>query len=106
MTDKYTWGIANLERKLADGAVYTAHWTLNAERVSGTETYSTGSYGSVGFSDPDPKYFIPYAELELSTVITWVQDALGDDTVTEMEAALSSALDNIEQPTGAAGVPW
>lgn len=106
MTDKYTWGIANLERKIDDGVVYTAHWTLNAERVTETETYNAGSYGSVGFSGPDPKNFIPYTELELSEVITWVQNALGDDTVIEMEASLSSALDHLEHPTDASGVPW
>jgi hypothetical protein len=106
MADTYTWGIANLERKLADGLVYTAHWTLSAERITETETYTAGSYGSIGFSDPDPENFIPYDELELETVITWVQDALGEEKVAEMEAALSSQLDSQQTPTDGSGVPW
>jgi hypothetical protein len=32
MADTFAWGIAQLERKLSDGVVYTAHWTVTATR--------------------------------------------------------------------------
>jgi hypothetical protein len=106
MSDTYTWGIANLERHLSDGAVYTAHWTLSAERVFGGEIISTGSYGSIGFSDPDPDTFTPYDQLTLPQVITWVQNTLDTEKVAEMEAALSNQLDQLVTPTDASGTPW
>jgi len=106
MADTYTWNIATLERHLDDGAVYTAHWTLGAERINGQDTYSTGAYGSLGFSAPDPTDFIPYDELTPEVVINWVQTALGADKVTEMEAALSTQLDLQENPDDASGLPW
>ena len=106
MADTYTWSIANLERHLSDGVVYTAHWTLGAERVTGGEVYTTGSYGSIGFSDPDPENFIPYDQLTESQVISWVQDALGEEKVIEMEDALSAQLDGQVTPTDASGIPW
>ena len=106
MADTYTWGIANLERYVSDGAVYTAHWTLNAERVAGGETYNTSSYGSVGFPDPDPDNFTPYEDLTSSQVIGWVQDALGAEKVVEMEDALSTNLDSEITPTSESGIPW
>ena len=106
MADTYNWNIANLERHLVDGAVYTAHWTINAERIVGQETYNTGAYGSIGFSDPDPKSFIPYTDLTKDTVVGWVKNALGKDKVTEMEAALTSQLDSQEHPKNASGIPW
>jgi len=106
MADTYTWGIANLERHISDGVVYTAHWTLGAERVSGGEIFTTGSYGSVSFPEPDPDDFTPYDELTEEQVIGWVQDALGEENVAEMEASLSSQLDSQVTPTDASGIPW
>ena len=50
------WNIAQLERHLNDGAVYTAHWTVNLQ----DQGESAGAYGSIGFSDPDPTNFTPY----------------------------------------------
>jgi hypothetical protein len=108
MADIVTWGIANLERHVADGVVYTSHWTVNAERTTAAgDTFTAGAYGSVGFGDPDPKKFIPYDELTPETVIGWTQAALGgDEKVAEIEAALTANLDEQENPVNESGLPW
>lgn len=105
MADTYTWGIANLERHLSNGIVYTVHWTLSAERTSGEDTFTAGSYGSLGLAEPEDN-IIPYEDLTPEIVIGWTQDALGEEKVAEMKAALSSSLDQQENPTDASGVPW
>jgi hypothetical protein len=107
MADTYTWHIAQLERKLSDGAVYTAHWTVTATReVTGGDDLTAGSYGSVGFGDPDPKSFIEYDELTKEEVVQWVKDALGEEQVETIEDGLSAQLDKVENPTDASGIPW
>jgi hypothetical protein len=108
MANTYTWNIANLERHVADGVVYTSHWTVNAERITTTgDTFTAGAYGSVGFGDPDLKKFIPYDELTPEVVIGWTQRALGgDEKVAEIEAALSARLDQEGTPTSESGLPW
>ena len=101
MTTDYTWAIANLERETADGYVFTAHYTVNAN----DGTYTSGAYGSIGFQRPDD--LIPFSELTEEQVIAWVKEALGgDDKVAEIEAALQAQLDEQHAPTKAAGVPW
>jgi len=105
MADTYTWGVANLERHLSDGIVYTVHWTINAERTVGDDTFNTGAYGSLGLAAPEGNV-IPYTDLTSEIVIGWTQDTLGEEKVAEIEAALSSNLDQQENPTDAAGVPW
>jgi len=105
MADTYTWGIANLERHLSDGIVYTVHWTLSAKRTVGDESYTTGAYGSLGLAAPEGN-IIPYEDLTPEIVIGWTQDALGGEQVGEMKAALSASLDQQENPTDASGVPW
>jgi len=101
MTTTFTWKIAQLERETADGYVFTAHYTVDAN----DGTYSSGAYGSVGFERPDN--LIPFADLTEDVVIGWVKEALGgDEKVAEIEAALQAQIDEQRQPTKAAGVPW
>ena len=101
MATTFTWGVNTLERETADGFVFTAHYTVNAN----DGTYSAGAYGSIGFERPDS--LIPYADLTLDQVIGWVKTALGgDEKVAEIEAALQSQLDEQRAPSKANGVPW
>ena len=100
MTTTFTWAIANLERETADGFVYTAHYTVNAE----DGTYSAGAYGSIGLERPDT--LIPFDDLTEEMVVGWVKEKLGAEKVTEVEDALQAQLDEKHAPTKAAGVPW
>ena len=98
MTTTTIWNIAQLERHTADGIVFTAHYTVDAN----DGTYSAGAYGSIGLEAPEDN-IIPYADLTPEIVIGWVQDKLN---VEEIEAALQAQLDQQRTPTTAAGVPW
>jgi hypothetical protein len=102
MTATAEWDIATLERHLDDGAVYTAHWTVNLE----DQGESAGAYGSVGFSDPDPDAFTPYDQLTKEQVVGWVKDALGEEQVTSVEESLANQIQQKLDPTDASGVPW
>jgi len=100
-TTVLTWHIANLERETADGFVFTAHYTVDAN----DGTYSAGAYGSVGFERLEN--LIPFADLTEDQVVIWVQEAIGgDEKVAEIEAALQAQLDEQHHPSKAAGVPW
>ena len=98
MTTTTIWNIAQLERHTADGIVFTAHYTVDAN----DGTYSAGAYGSIGLEAPEGNV-IPYADLTPEIVIGWVQDKLN---VEEIEAALQAQLDQQRTPTTDAGVPW
>ena len=100
MTITTTWKIANLERETEDGFVFTAHYTVNAD----DGTYTSGAYGSLGFERPD--HLVPFSQLTETTVIGWVKEKLGEEKVTEIEAALQSQINEQKHPTKAAGVPW
>jgi hypothetical protein len=102
-----TWAIVRLEcyPELGGNAdvVFTAHWTLTAT----DGTYSTSSYGSAGVTlDPD-KPFIAYADLTETEVVGWVQDALGNDAVAELEANVAQQIENqINPPVVILPLPW
>jgi hypothetical protein len=107
MADTYTWHIAQLERKLSDGVVYTAHWTVTAARqVTGSADLTASSYGSIGFGEPDPDNFIPYEDLTEGEVVGWVLGALGDEQVEAICSGVSAQLDAEQNPVDASGIPW
>ena len=99
MATTTTWSIAQLERHTADGIVYTAHYTVDAN----DGTYSSSAYGSIGLEQPDPDDIIPYADLTPEIVIGWVKGKLN---VEEIEDSLQAQLDEKNAPTKAAGLPW
>ena len=102
MATTITWNIAQLERHAADGIVFTAHYTVDAN----DGTYSAGAYGSIGLEQPEGNV-IPYADLTPEIVIGWVQEKLGGtEKVDEIQAALQAQIDQQRTPTTAQGMPW
>jgi len=110
MANTYTWKVANLERNVADGKVYTVHYTVNAlsDTVDPNSEsggfFSAGAYGSVGL---DGEVSVEFGSLTEEVVVGWVKEALGgEEKVAEIEAALQAQIDEKVAPTKAAGVPW
>ena len=97
----FTWKVNNLDRTLSDGRVNTVHYTVDAR--SDDEVYSSGAYGSIGL---EGDVVTPYADLTEETVVGWVKAALGEDKVTEVQAALDAQLTEQSTPTVGSGTPW
>jgi hypothetical protein len=100
MTAIISWNIASLERETSDGFVFTAHWTVNA--VEGE--YSASAYGSVGLERPDE--LIPYEDLTEETVVSWVQESMGEEQVESIEDNLLAQIAEQKAPQKAQGLPW
>jgi hypothetical protein len=95
---EYTWTIAQLERNTADDFVVTVHYRVSAV----DDTYTASTYGTVGYTQ-ESETFIPFADLTEATVVGWVKESLGEDTV---EAALASQIETQKAPVTVAGMPW
>jgi hypothetical protein len=102
MATEFNWGVAQLERHLSDGVVYTVHYTIEA--FDGT--YRSSAYGSLGLDAPDDDDLIAYADLTPEIVIDWVKEKFGEEKVDEIEAALQAQIDQQKTPTTGAGLPW
>ena len=103
---EFTWAIAQMERKTADGVVFTVHYTINAT----DGTYASSAYGSVGLEQPEDN-IIPFADLTPDLVISWTKAALAkglgnENKVAEIEKALTAQIDQQRTPTTAQGLPW
>lgn len=102
MAITYNWGISQLERQLADGIVYTVHYTISAD----DGTYASSAYGSLGLEAPEKDKAIPYAQLTPEIVTGWVKDKFGAEKVAEIEAALAEQIAQQRTPTTGTGLPW
>jgi len=96
------WDISNMERTVADSVVTVVHYTVTRFE----EGEQAGAYGSIGLEPPEADQFIPYANLEKATVVGWVKANFGDEKVAEIEAALSTAIQEKLHPVKTTGVPW
>ena len=105
MATTFTWNVSQLDRELADGYVYTAHWRVNAvssELREDGEPYKAGAYGSVGFERPESD-LIPFDNLTKDQVIGWVKSKINE---AEIEAAIEGQLAEQITPTRGQGLPW
>jgi len=98
MAIEYTWSIADLERRVSDGFVTTAHWRVYA--VDGE--YTAGSYGSCGFGEGEPE--VPYEDLTPEAVLSWIWENGVDKD--ETEAQLATQIDALKNPVQESGTPW
>ena len=96
------WKVANMERNVSDGVVFTVHYTVTRFK----DGEQAGAYGSLSFEAPEPDNLIPYADLTEEIVVGWVTDQLGEEQVTGIDAALDAQIDEKLAPTKSAGVPW
>ena len=102
MAITYSWGVSQLERQLADGIVYTVHYTISAD----DGTYASSAYSSLSLEAPKEDEAIPYAQLTPKIVTDWVKEKIGDEKVAEIEAALAEQIAHQRTPTTGTGLPW
>ena len=95
---EYTWTIAQLERNTSDDFVTIVHYRVTAV----DDTYTASTYGTVGYTQ-ESETFIPFADLTEATVVGWVKESLGEDTVQD---ALASQIEAQKAPAQIAGMPW
>jgi hypothetical protein len=92
-----TWTISNLDRRTADGFVYTVHWTCSG--VDGE--LSSSVYNTCSF-EGEPT--TPYESLTQEQVLEWIWANGVDKDATE--TALAAQIETQKNPVNAAGVPW
>ena len=98
------WNITNLEyTNESDKGVVHAAWTATdtdgdySATVSGMESYTP---------DPSSETYVAYDSLDEATVLSWVQDTLGSDEVSAVEAKATAKLNEAKTPSTAWGLAW
>ena len=102
-----TWTISTLERNTTDDGVIVAHWRASDSEVVGDDTHSGSSYGTCGFTpDSSASGYTAYADITEAQAIGWVQDSMGEEAVTALEASIAAQIADSKAPAITAGTPW
>ena len=92
-----------MQRELASGYVSKVIYRVNGE----DGTYKFRATGEVDLPKPDT--LVPYADLTEEVVLGWVKAKLDADnagTVTRIEDAVESGVNEQKTPTTGVGKPW
>ena len=93
----YTWNVTALYTETIDGEQnYVV--IANYEVVGVDGTFSASLSNIARFSTASVSPFVPYAELTEDTVIDWIQQELGPDGVSNLEACIQGQIDSQINP--------
>jgi hypothetical protein len=92
----YIWEIESLDCK-PDGeakVVSCIHWRLKGDDGANTAEI----YGAQAIQNDVEKPFIAYEALTKDDVIGWVQNAMGNDAIVQLQINLDKQLENLANP--------
>jgi hypothetical protein len=78
------------------------HWRLTgvSDQLDANDNpYSATVIGTQTLSTEEIVDFVPFEELTHEQIVTWVQDAIGAEQVTQMEDNVNNQIDSLITPT-------
>jgi len=108
MANKYTWSvkkmIAHTEEQGHKDVVYSVDWVCSADDEN-QNVVSTSGTQFIPFTEGGN--FTPADQLDLITVVEWVQSAMGDTVQASIKEQLDALLQEKAQPkTVEVSLPW
>ena len=102
-----TWKIIQLDYTVSldskTNVVTNIHWDCNDKDADGNQGRT---YGSQGIPTDDLSDFINYSDITEANAIAWVKAALGEDGVSDQEAAVAAQIAVLQTPVKGSGKPW
>lgn len=93
----YVWTISALDCVVSlDGmsdVVQTVHWRYRGTNENGT---TAEVYGAQAVGIPNPEAFIPYPDLDLGIVTSWLESVMDMESI---QSNIISQINEIEHPT-------
>ena len=102
-----TWSIVQLDYTVSldskTNVVTNIHWDCTDADADGN---AGRTYGSQGIPTDDLSDFTAYDDITEANAIAWVKAALGDDGVSDQEAAVAAQIAVLQTPVSGSGSPW
>jgi len=106
MAINYTWDVSTVDVKEIDGnadTVFNVHWRLtgtdDANNDADGNPQAASVYGTQSLDTSDLSNFTAFADLTVSDVQGWVEEAMGEEAVTNMKASLDATIAELVTPT-------
>lgn len=82
--------------------VYNVHWRLTGvsdQLDAEGNPYSATVIGTQTLSTEEIVDFVPFADLTHEQIVTWTQDAMGAEQVTQMQDNVETQINNLVTPS-------
>tara|TARA_B100000212_G_C27270362_1_gene488479 strand:- start:370 stop:723 length:354 start_codon:yes stop_codon:yes gene_type:complete len=110
MAINYTWDVSTVDVKEIDGnadTVFNVHWRLTGtddantvKDMSDNDIAAAASvYGTIGLDTEDLSDFIAFADLTVSNVQGWVEDAMGEEEIQAKKDSIDATIAELVTPT-------
>ena len=107
MAISYAWDVKTVDtyptKDSKSDVVYNVHWRLTATDDANNDAdgnpQTATVYGSQGLETDDLKDFINFDSVTTADVEAWVIAAMGEETVTRLEANLTQQIEEQKNPT-------
>ena len=106
MAINYTWNVSTVDVKEIDGnadTVFNVHWRLtgtdDANNDADGNPQTVSVYGSIGLDTEDLSDFTAFADLTVSDVQGWVEDAMGEEEIQAKKDSLDATIAELVTPT-------
>ena len=107
MAINYAWDVSTVDtyptKNSNSDVVHNVHWRLTAtddtNKDSDGEYWTAGVYGSQTLDTDSISSFVAFGSLDAAKVQSWVEAAMGADTVTAMKAGLDAQIAEKITPT-------
>jgi hypothetical protein len=97
----YSWDCKTVDTYPAQGeltdVVYNVHWRLAA--TEGEHSATVIGTQNLTSENIQPEGFIAFEDLTHQQVISWVEEAMGEDKVLELKASAASQVQSLITPT-------
>ena len=102
-----TWKINQLDYAVSldskTNVVTNIHWDCTDADADGNQGRT---YGSQAIPTDNLSDFIAYSDITEANAIAWLKDALGEDGVSDQEAAVAAQIAVLKTPVDGSGKPW
>jgi hypothetical protein len=107
MSITFTWHVTQMEAYPEENdktnVVFNVHWHLNG--IVGE--YRAYAYGAQNVTVDPNAPFTPYENLTEEQVVGWVQSAMGEERVAELQSNIAEDIANqIDPPVVTLPIPW
>ena len=107
MAISYTWDVKTVDtyptKDSKSDVVYNVHWRLTATDDTNNDaegnSLTATVYGSQALDTSDLSSFTEFSDLTASDVQGWVEAAMGEEAVADLENNLDSQIEQLENPT-------
>lgn len=99
----YNWNCKQVDTRPIDGekndVIYNVHWRVTGATEQEGEQYTYISIGTQQLNTKDLTDFVKFEDITHPQIVEWTKESMGEKMVSDIEANISSSIEENINPT-------